>query len=147
MLVQVQSIYGLLLVLPLADDPTASGLYHFQSSEKLFDSLVVMSAPLLLFRPRLDGAERIFKRVGDILDSRGLSPKDQLNELLSMENGGFFTKFGRRIPVPPVVDGNIVRDIPTFKDLRDETKMKELYPAIRHCKRIIVGDCQMDVRF
>ncbi|PVH72445.1 alpha/beta-hydrolase [Cadophora sp. DSE1049] len=122
----------------------ASGCYHLQSAEPLFQQLVIMSAPSLQVRPQLDTAARVFDRVADSLGAGKLTPEDQLSKLLRTPKEEFVAKVGRGVPLGPVVDGDIIRGIPTFLSMTDNDEVETLHPAIKHCRRIMVGDPQMD---
>ncbi|KAF7588246.1 hypothetical protein BBP40_005968 [Aspergillus hancockii] len=53
-------------------------------------------------------------------------------------------KVGRQIPLGPMVDGDYISEITTFKALADDAEVKRLFPGIQHCRRYIMGNCQMD---
>lgn len=47
-------------------------------------------------------------------------------------------------PLNAVVDGDLVKTIPTLTSLADAAHIDSLFPGISWCKTIMMGDCQMD---
>ncbi len=77
---------------------------------------------------------------------KDLLHEEQVKTLLEAPNDEFQARLGRKIPVGPFADGDLVRAPSTFQDLvNKEHELADSYPALRHSKRVIMGDCQMDV--
>ncbi|CAM1509548.1 Fc.00g032870.m01.CDS01 [Cosmosporella sp. VM-42] len=122
-----------------------SGWFHMQSPEPLFNQLVAMSGSSFL-RPRpLALLERGFQLAAAELGAKDLPPDEQVKRLLETPAHEFQAKLGRKIQVGPFMDGELVRTPSTFKELAEENnELADSFPALRHCKRVIMGDCQMD---
>ncbi len=123
-----------------------SGWFHLQSAEPLFNQLVALSGSSFLQPRPLALLEKGFELATAELGATDLSPDDQVKRFLEVPKDEFATKLGRKIPVGPFMDGDLVRTPPTFADLLDKGhELAESFPALRHCRRVIMGDCQMDV--
>ncbi|KAJ9632940.1 hypothetical protein H2204_007508 [Knufia peltigerae] len=122
-----------------------SGWFHLQSPEPLFHQIVAMSGSSFL-RPRpLALLEKGFARAAAELGAKDASPEDQVKRLVEAPKEDIIVKLGRKIPVGPFLDGDLVRTTSSFKDLVDQNhELSKPYPALQHCKRVIMGDCQMD---
>lgn len=119
-----------------------SGWLHLQSSEPLFSQLIAMSgSPLIQPRP-LAMLEKSFSLLVTALGAQHLSSDGQVKSLLAAPQQQLASI---RVPVGPLVDGDLVRVKTRFSDLIQKSDFENLFPAIRHCKRLVMGDCQMDV--
>ena len=79
------------------------------------------------------------------LDS--LSPAEQVQALLDMPAEELHTKVSDvHVPLNGVLDNDIIRSIPTFQSISETQSIEHVFPGIDWCKRIFMGDCQMDVR-
>ncbi len=98
-------------------------------------------------RPRpLALLEKGFAQAAEELGARDLPPGEQVRRLLETPKDEFQAKLGRKIPAGPFMDGDLVKTPSTFSELVDkEHELADSFPALRHCKRFIMGDCQMDV--
>lgn len=54
-------------------------------------------------------------------------------------------KIGRKMPMGPLIDGEKIAAATTYAALADPGRAADLFPGMQWCKRILVGDCQMDV--
>ncbi|PLB35005.1 Alpha/Beta hydrolase protein [Aspergillus candidus] len=122
----------------------ASGCFHLHSNEPLFNQLIGMSGTSLLRARTPELLEKSFARIADIFGTQDLSPAEQVQRVLEVPMSELTAKVGRRIPLGPMVDGDFIPEITTFKTLADDAEVKRLFPGIQHCKRVIIGDCQMD---
>jgi hypothetical protein len=98
-------------------------------------------------RPRpLALLERGFELAAAELGAKDCAPGDQVTRLLVAPKDEFVIKLGRKIPVGPFADDDLVRTPSTFSDiLSKEHDLTHSFPSLKHCKRVIMGDCQMDV--
>lgn len=90
-------------------------------------------------------AETAYTSVLEALDAKELPPKQQIDVLLEIPIEDFLAKVGRRFPMGPLIDGDSIPAGTTFSSLRSKDKLVELFPGLHNCKRIVMGDCQMDV--
>lgn len=88
--------------------------------------------------------EDSFERVMNVLGAKSFSPEKQIQKLLTIPMSKLRAKLGRRIP-RPMVDHDMIPKVTNFKDLAGETTVERVFPGIKHCKRIIIGGCKMDV--
>lgn len=123
-----------------------SGWYHLQSPEPLFQQLIAMSGSSFV-RPRpLALLEQGFRLAAAELGAKDLPPDEQVKRLRETPKDEFTAKLGRKIPVGPFVDDELVRAPLTYKELSNNGyDLAESFPALRHCKKVMMGDCQMDV--
>ncbi|KAL3464916.1 Alpha/Beta hydrolase protein [Aspergillus heterothallicus] len=122
----------------------ASGCFHLHSSEPLFQQLISMSGTSLLPARRPELLERSFGKITQIFGTQDLSPADQVRSLLATPMHELRLKIGRQIPVGPMVDGDLIPETTKFKTVASDVEAKILFPGMKHCKRILVGDCAMD---
>lgn len=94
---------------------------------------------------RVEQADTAYTSVLEALDAMELPPKQQIDVLLETPINDFLAKVGRRFPIGPLIDGDSIPVGTTFRSLRDKDEVVKLFPGLRHCKRVIIGDCQMDV--
>lgn len=88
--------------------------------------------------------EKSFSMLAVAIGAGKLSRDEQLMMLLQVDQEEFAAK---PVPVGPIFDGDLIRTNTTFKDLTEKQDLESMFPAIRHCKRLVMGDCQMDVSF
>ncbi|BCS25481.1 uncharacterized protein APUU_50192S [Aspergillus puulaauensis] len=121
----------------------ASACFHLHSAEPLFNQLIGMSGTSLL-RPRPPQLlEESFQQVVEGLGVQSASPEEQIRTLLEISLDQLRDHAGPRIPLGPMVDGDIIPRATTYQEL-SEGEPERLFPGIAHCKRIIMGDCQSD---
>lgn len=114
-------------------------------AEPLFHQLVTMSGTSLL-RPRsVEQAEKTFGYVAEVLGAKDLPADKQIQRLLDIPQEEFTAKVGRKFTIGAIVKGDHIPKATTFESLSNEDSLLDLFPGIRRCKRIIIGDCQMDV--
>lgn len=104
-----------------------------------------MSGTSLLRARRPELIQRSFDRVTEIFGTNDLSPHEQVQQLLEVPMSELRAKVGRQIPLGPMVDGDMIHETTTYQALVDRSDFKRIFPGAGHCKRILVGDCQMDV--
>ncbi|OQE42964.1 hypothetical protein PENCOP_c003G00472 [Penicillium coprophilum] len=122
----------------------ASGCFHLHSKEVLFTQLIAMSGTSLLRARTPELLEKSFAKFADIFGIQDLSPAEQIQKILEIPISELTAKAGRQILLGPMLDGDLIPEITTFKTLADDAEVKKLFPGIQHCKRLIMGDCQMD---
>ena len=81
----------------------------------------------------------------EIFGTKNLCPHEQVQQLLQVSNSELRAKVGRQIPLGPMVDGDMIHETTTYQALAGRSDFRRIFPGAGHCKRIIVGDCQMDV--
>lgn len=86
--------------------------------------------------------ERSFALAAAALGAGDASPDDKLQRLLEAPQSDFAAK---AVPVGPLFDGDLVRKTTKFSQLVENPDFEESFPAVRHCKRLVMGDCLMDV--
>lgn len=123
----------------------ASGCFHLHSEEPLFHQLISISGTSLLLARRPEHIQRSFDRVTEIFGIKDSFPHEQIQQLLQAPMSELRAKVGRQIPLGPMVDGDMVHETTTYQALADPSDFKKIFPGTSHCKRILVGDCQMDV--
>ncbi|PKS09653.1 hypothetical protein jhhlp_004272 [Lomentospora prolificans] len=92
----------------------------------------------------VEQAEASYNSVINILGARELSPTEQVQVLLKASKDDYAVKIGRKFPIGPLVDGTIIPVLTSYEALMDPERTIRLFPGMRKCKRILVGDCQMD---
>lgn len=119
---------------------------HLQSEEPLFHQLAAHGGSGLLSPLPLMVAEVGYGMVVRALGLDSLSPEDQVKELLRMPHAEFEAKT-RNVPAPisAWIDGDIVRQAPTYGTLANAKALEELYPGIKWCPSIWMGTCSFDV--
>ncbi|KAH7116555.1 Alpha/Beta hydrolase protein [Dactylonectria estremocensis] len=122
----------------------ASGFFHLHHPEPLFHQFVAMSGSSQQRLRRVEQADTAYTSVLEALDAMELPPKQQIDVLLETPINDFLAKVGRRFPIGPLIDGDSIPVGTTFRSLRDKDEVVKLFPGLRHCKRVIIGDCQMD---
>ena len=90
-------------------------------------------------------AEMAFGMVVGALGAEGRSPADQVRALLDAPADEFATKIQPGTPIMPIIDDDTLHAVTTYEALRDWDAVLKLFPAIEHCKSIVIGDCQFDV--
>ena len=87
-------------------------------------------------------AEKSYKSVVDVLGASPLSPADQLQAIINTPGEELVAKVGRKFPMGPLIDGDSIPTRTTLGSMRG----KDFFSGMCQCKRIMVGDCQLDVR-
>ncbi|KAJ9149933.1 Sterol esterase [Pleurostoma richardsiae] len=121
-----------------------SGCFHLQSAEPLFHQLVAMSGSSLQRLRRPEQAEKSYTSVIEAIGAKELPPREQLQRLLDTPKEDLLSKVGRRFPIGPLLDGDSIPETTTFDSLRDGEKFVKLFPGVHYCRRVMMGDCQMD---
>ena len=92
--------------------------------------------------------ELLEKFYGMTLNSLGLSSvpqADQMQKLLTVSAEDLTTKLSRSIAVAPVVDGDKIPEAASFHIVNDKASFRRAFPGVGYCKRLMIGDCEMDV--
>lgn len=135
------------LLIGNADD-TASGTFHMHSEEPLFSQFIGMSGSSLVKAKTMALAERSFAGALQLLAPDGnaadLDAKSQVQRYLDASMDDIREKIGRQVPLVPLVDGELIPRPTTYAALAHKTEAAKLFPGMQWCKRIMVGDCQMD---
>lgn len=99
-----------------------------------------------LLRPRKpELLQKSFGRVAEILGVANLSPEEQIQKLLHISLDELRAKVGRQISMGPMVDSEMIPEMTTFEGLGDRKEVERVFPGMKYCRRIIMGDCEMDV--
>ncbi|KAK4447163.1 Alpha/Beta hydrolase protein [Podospora aff. communis PSN243] len=125
----------------------ASGCFHLHSPEPLFSQLITMSGTSLIKAKPLEGAERSFQTAIQLLnpaEASSLSNTAQVQLLLDTPMADIRDKIGRKVPLGPVVDGEMIPRANSFVLMANPTEAEQTIPGTKWCKRILMGDCQMD---
>lgn len=82
----------------------------------------------------------------NILGLSALSPAEQVKSLLALPPSELVTKLaGVPVPLAAVVDGDIVKAVPTYTALADTAKLDTaLFPGAKWCKTIVISDNEWD---
>jgi len=122
-----------------------SGCFHLHSPDPLFTQLITMSGTSLIKAKPPKAAEGSFMAAVQLLDVAGdsiSSEAGQVEVLLSASMADIRDKIGRKMPLGPVVDGDLVPQVNTFELMSDAGKAEKVIPGMKWCKRIMMGDCQ-----
>ncbi|KAH6698495.1 Alpha/Beta hydrolase protein [Leptodontidium sp. MPI-SDFR-AT-0119] len=122
----------------------ASGFFHLHSPKPMFSQLISMSGTSMLHPRPLPLVHKAFGSIAEILGAKDKSPEDKVQVLLNTPSGEFTAKLGRVPMVGPVVDGDFIPKLSSFTDYEDPEKFVALFPGVRECKRLLIGDCDMD---
>ncbi|KAK4199004.1 putative carboxylesterase [Triangularia verruculosa] len=122
----------------------ASGTFHLHSKEPLFSQLISMSGSSLVKAKQPELAERSFKTALQLLNVSETEETAQIQCLLEVPMEDIREKVGRKVPMAPIVDGDLVPRTTSYALMADTAQTTELFPGMKWCKRIMFGDCQMD---
>ncbi|KAK4207424.1 putative carboxylesterase [Rhypophila decipiens] len=122
----------------------ASGTFHLHSSEPLFHQLFSMSGSSLVKAKPLEAAERTFRLAAGFLGASDKTEREQVKALLEASKDDIRDKIGRKVPLGPVVDGHMIPRVTTYSAMADPAEVAKLFPGMKHCRRVMFGDCQMD---
>ncbi|KAK5659821.1 hypothetical protein OQA88_1033 [Cercophora sp. LCS_1] len=125
----------------------ASGFFHLHSKESLFSQLISMSGSSLVKAKQPESFERFYKGTLQLLgaDEATLSSESaQVQHILSASMADIRDKIARNFPMGPVVDGEMIPQTTVYSQLDSPSSTAELFPGTTWCKRILIGDCQMD---
>lgn len=121
-----------------------AGCMHLKSEEPLFEQLIAMGGTSL-YRPiPQEVAEASFKTTTQRFGIDNLPPEEQVQALLKTPTEELLTKL-RGIPIAPIVDGEIIPAVTTYRALLDPESALRLFPGSKWCERVLIGDCQFDV--
>lgn len=74
-----------------------------------------------------------------------LSPTEQVKALLEMPAQELSSKLSTvPYPLAAVLDNDIVKAAPTYTSLANPDAIETTFPGIKHCKTILMNDCQFD---
>lgn len=116
-----------------------------QSPELLFQQLISMGGtPLLLpDLPRVV-SEDVYSTIAAALNVDKLSAEERVNYILNCPMEELYSKLPPGLPLIPVVDDDLVKALPTYKQTL-KYGPTEMLPGMTWCKRLLIGDCQFDV--
>jgi carboxylesterase type B len=125
----------------------ASGTFHLHSTEPLFHQLIAMSGSSLVKAKQPEVAERSFNMALQLLGTaeEKLGPSEKVKQFLKAPMEDIREKIGRKVPMAPIVDGDLIPRATSYSMMSEAAGTAELFPGIKWCKRIMVGDCGMDV--
>jgi hypothetical protein len=96
-----------------------------------------------LLRPRsLEAVEASYMSLASTIAPHS-SSEQQLQQLLTVPAQNLAK--GRIFALGPVVDGDIIPSATTFASLEGQEGTSNLYPGLKQCKRLLIGDCAFDV--
>ncbi|KAB5580885.1 Alpha/Beta hydrolase protein [Coniochaeta sp. 2T2.1] len=127
----------------------ASGCFHLHSTDALFSQLISMSGTSLIKAKQPEAAERSFKTAMQLFSSSepGTVPSSneaQVRRLLTAPMDEIRDKIGRKVPLGPLVDGGLIPRATSYALMADDAEAAKLFPGMQWCRRIMIGDCQMD---
>ncbi|KAH6974610.1 Alpha/Beta hydrolase protein [Ilyonectria sp. MPI-CAGE-AT-0026] len=122
----------------------ASGCFHLHHADPLFHQFIAMSGSSQQRLRRAEQAETAYTSVLKALNPGELPPKQQIDLLMQTPIEDFLAKVGRRFPMGPLIDGDSIPAGTAFRSLRSPDELVKLFPGLHNCKRIVMGDCQMD---
>lgn len=123
----------------------ASGFYHLQSTEPLFNQLVALGGSPLIHPLPAGVAEVAFGIVTNALGLEKVQPAEQVKALLEIPAAELSAKLSKTpFPLAAVIDDDIVKSTPTFARLADTASIEKLFPGIKWCKTLMIGDSQVD---
>ncbi|KAK5045738.1 hypothetical protein LTR84_008830 [Exophiala bonariae] len=121
---------------------SVAGNIHLQSNEPLFEQYISMSGTAFSRPRRPEVGQKAYDSLVKGLGVAEASPYEQARKLLSeVENMG---DQARRYNLGPTVDGDIVPEALVFRNQVEPESALKTFPGLRHCRRILVGDCQFD---
>lgn len=123
----------------------ASGFFHLHSSEPLFNQLVALGGSPII-QPIPQGvAEIAYGIVTSALGLDKLSPADQVKALLDIPAEELASKLAKvGYPLAAVIDDDVVKTPTTYTGLANTDALETIFPGIKWCKTIMMGDCQFD---
>ncbi|KAK4171979.1 putative carboxylesterase [Triangularia setosa] len=122
----------------------ASGTFHLHSKEPLFSQLISMSGSCLVKAKQPELAERSFNMALQLLEIPEIEEAAQIQRLLKVPMEDIREKIARKVPMAPIVDGDLIPRTTSYALMADPVQTAELFPGMKWCKRIMFGDCQMD---
>jgi hypothetical protein len=93
----------------------------------------------------LEASSASYQSIAKILGLADLPPAEKLQKMIATPIETFMASVGRKFPLGPLVDGETIPAMTTYKALNDSEEVLKLFPGLHHCKRLMMGDCQMDV--
>jgi carboxylesterase type B len=121
-----------------------AGNIHLQSNEPLFEQYISMSGTAFSRPRRSEVGQKAYASLVKGFGVAELSPHEQVRKLLSeVEKMG---DQARRYNLGPTVDGDIVPEALVFRNQVEPELALKTFPGLLYCRRILVGDCQFDVR-
>ncbi|ROW15694.1 hypothetical protein VPNG_02190 [Cytospora leucostoma] len=125
----------------------ASGFFHLQSTEPLFNQFVALGGNPLLLQPiPQEVAEVAYSILTSILGLDGLPPAEQVKALLEIPATQLSAKLAAAPPIPiaAVLDGDVIRSRTTYAGLSNTDTLESVFPGAEWCKTILLGDGQLD---
>ncbi|EWZ84230.1 hypothetical protein FOCG_11821 [Fusarium oxysporum f. sp. radicis-lycopersici 26381] len=122
----------------------ASSFFHLHSEEPLFHQIVAMSGSSQQRLKPLEASAASYQSVAKALGVADLPTKEKLQRIIETPIETFMASVGRKFPLGPLVDDETIPTVTTYKALGDSEEFLKLFPGLKHCKRLMMGDCQMD---
>ena len=104
-----------------------------------------MSGTTLLRPRRTERVHGAFKSLVSELGLGDLQTEVRMERIVETAKDPAVASLGRKFGLGPVVDGDLIPSPTTHADLAEQGKAVKLFPGMRHCQRILLGDCQLDV--
>ncbi|KAL5610357.1 hypothetical protein FOVSG1_005038 [Fusarium oxysporum f. sp. vasinfectum] len=120
--------------------------FHIHSEEPLFHQVVAMSGSSQQGLKPVETSVASYQSVAKALGVTDLPPKEQMQRIIKTPIEAFMASVGRKFPLGPLVDSDTIPAVTTYKALTDGDEFLKLLPGLNHCERLMMGDCQMDVR-
>jgi hypothetical protein len=118
---------------------------HVHQSEPLFEQMIALSGTALQRARPLQLLEKFYSMTLSGLGLSDVPRAEQVQKLLTVPMEDFTTKLGRSIAVAPVVDGHKIPEAASFDTINDKARFQGAFPGVEYCKRLMIGDCEMDV--
>lgn len=93
----------------------------------------------------LEASAASYQSVAKALGVADLPTKEKLQRIIETPIEPFMASVGRKFPLGPLVDGETIPTVTTYKALGNSEEFLTLFPGLKHCNRLMMGDCQMDV--
>lgn len=106
-----------------------------------------MSGTSLLPPRRIGLLQNAYKTLASELATGSASIQYQVQRILEAANNGSLGDLTRGYGLGPVVDGDLVQGDTSYSCLASREEALKRFPGMHHCKRILIGDCEMDVSF
>lgn len=118
---------------------------HSAADQPLFRRVVSMGGTRLFPSPLpLEVAEGVYEAMITALGVQLSSVADRIKTLLDMDTDELLRKIPATLPLMPVVDGEIVREMPTFTKIAEQRHNVGSHGG-GHNLDLMIGDCAMDV--
>lgn len=107
--------------------------------------MIALSGTALQRARPLQLLEKFYDEVIIALGLSDVPQAEQVQKLLTLPMEDFTTKLSRSIAVAPVIDGKKVPEATGFDIINDRARFQRAFPGVEYCKRLMIGDCELDV--